>query len=393
VDAALDRSLDGVAPDGAGKLIGVAVDDAGSEGFSTGGPGMPTEPGQPEQRTLSPLVVARKAIPVVVAGVTLYVVAPRLVEVFASFPRLADVDVVWLLVSLAAQAAHFACTFALQRIALRTRRWFPVVTAQLAGNAISLIMPGGAAVGAALQFRMLAALGTDASEAVVGLTAFSLLGVVGLLALPVFALPVVVFGAPINQSLLNAALLGAVAFVLFAAFGAVLLMTDRPVAVVGRTVERIRNRLLRRRQPMSGLAVKLVEQRDLIRSVLGSRWWEALLLSAGRLAFDFLCLLCALRAVGSHPRPSLVLIAYAVTGIIGYLPITPGGLGIVEASLSGFLVLAGVSSGAAVLATLAYRIASYWLPLVAGPFAYGAFKIRCRREPAVPARPAGPEPG
>jgi uncharacterized protein (TIRG00374 family) len=63
------------------------------------------------------------------------------------------------------------------------------------------------------------------------------------------------------------------------------------------------------------------------------------------------------------------------------IPITPGGLGIVEASLSGFLVLAGVDSGAAVLATLAYRLASYWLPLLAGPVAYAAFK---RRYPHAP---------
>ena len=87
-----------------------------------------------------------------------------------------------------------------------------------------------------------------------------------------------------------------------------------------------------------------------------------MLLSAGRLALDYLCLLASLRATGSHPRPSLVLVAYAVAGIIGMIPITPGGLGIVEASLTGLLVLAGVSSGDAVLATLTYRLASYWVP-------------------------------
>jgi uncharacterized protein (TIRG00374 family) len=321
----------------------------------------------------------------VVAGVALYVVAPRLVNVFSSFPRLADVDFVWLFLSVVFEAAHFGCTFALQRIALRTKRWFPVVTAQLSGNAISLIVPGGAAVGAAVQFRMLAASGTDAGEAVVGLTAFSFLGVAGLLALPVFALPAIVFGTPVNRSLVNAALFGVVGFVLFAALGTVLLLADRPIAIVGRVIQYVRNRVLRHRTPLTGLPETLVQQRDLIRSVLGKRWWEAVLLSAGRLVFDYLCLLCALRAVGSHPRPSLVLIAYAVAGIIGYLPITPGGLGIVEASLSGLLVLAGVSSGDAVLATLAYRIASYWLPLLAGPFAYSAFKIRFRRRRAGPA--------
>jgi hypothetical protein len=48
----------------------------------------------------------------------------------------------------------------------------------------------------------------------------------------------------------------------------------------------------------------------------------------------------------------------------------------VEASLSGLLILAGVHPGDAVLATLAYRVASYWLPLLAGPPAYLLFRHR-----------------
>jgi uncharacterized protein (TIRG00374 family) len=159
----------------------------------------------------------------------------------------------------------------------------------------------------------------------------------------------------------------------------VLLLADAPMRFVGRIVERVRNRILRKRPPLTGLDQKLVDQRDLIRSVLGKEWWKAVLYSAGRLFFDLSCLLCALRAVGSHPRPSLVLIAYAITGIIGLVPITPGGLGIVEASLTAFLVLAGVSSGSAVLATLVYRLDSYWIPMLAGPVAYGLFRRRYGR--------------
>ena len=112
---------------------------------------------------------------------------------------------------------------------------------------------------------------------------------------------------------------------------------------------------------------------------------------AGRLAFDYLCLLFALRATGSHPRPSLILVAYAVAGIIGMIPLTPGGLGLVEASLTGLLVLAEVNSSQAVLATLTYRIASYWLPLLAGPVAYGLFRLRSR--PPELSRAARSEPG
>ena len=93
---------------------------------------------------------------------------------------------------------------------------------------------------------------------------------------------------------------------------------------------------------------------------------QALLLTVGRLGFDFGCLLAALRATGTHPRHALVLLAYAAANVIELVPVTPGGLGLVEASLAGLLVLGGVHGGDALLATLAYRLASYWLPLCAG---------------------------
>jgi hypothetical protein len=69
-------------------------------------------------------------------------------------------------------------------------------------------------------------------------------------------------------------------------------------------------------------------------------------------------------------------LAYAAAQIIALVPITPGGLGIVEASLSGLLVLAGVSGAKAVVATLAYRLASYWLPMLAGGIAYPLYRRR-----------------
>ena len=102
-----------------------------------------------------------------------------------------------------------------------------------------------------------------------GLTAFSLLGVGGLLALPIFALPAIVFGGPVNRGLLQAALLGVGGFCLFAGFGAVVLVTNRPLVLVGRFVQRVRNRLFQNRPPLADLDVRLIRQRDAIREVLG----------------------------------------------------------------------------------------------------------------------------
>jgi len=167
---------------------------------------------------------------------------------------------------------------------------------------------------------------------------------------------------------------------------------EAPLEWAGRVAQTARNRLLRKKKPLTALPARLLEQRNLIRTVLGEKWWQATLLSAGRLAFDYLCLLFSVRAVGAHPRPSLVLLAYAVAGIIGLVPITPGGLGIVEASLSGLLVAAGLSLSEAVLATLAYRLASYWLPLFSGPFAYAVFKRRYRDPHPPPTLAAGASP-
>ena len=93
---------------------------------------------------------------------------------------------------------------------------------------------------------------------------------------------------------------------------------------------------------MTGLDKRLLAERDTIRAVLGRKWWQAVLLTAGRLGFDYGCLLAALRATGADPQPSLVLLAYSAAGIVALFPLTPGGLGIVEASLSGLLILAGV---------------------------------------------------
>jgi lysylphosphatidylglycerol synthase-like protein len=142
----------------------------------------------------------------------------------------------------------------------------------------------------------------------------------------------------------------------------IVLRADWPLATLGRAAQSLWNRVTRDRRPVTGLDTRLLAERDTIRAVLGRNWRQAAILTAGRLGFDYGCLLAALRATGASPQPSLVLLAYAAAGIVALFPVTPGGLGIVEGSLSGLLVLAGVRAGYAVLAILAYRISSYWLP-------------------------------
>ena len=69
----------------------------------------------------------------------------------------------------------------------------------------------------------------------------------------------------------------------------------------------------------------------------------ALTASVGRWLFDYLALIAALFAVGATPSPSLVLLAFVGASMLGMVPFTPGGLGFVEAGLTGLLALAGVA--------------------------------------------------
>ena len=236
--------------------------------------------------------VVKRALAVAAAGAAIYLVLPSLIAVLGAWPRLSTLNPVWLTVALASELISFICNFALQRLALRTRGWFAVVTAGLAGNAVTDSLPGGDAAGAAVQFGMLTAAGFDTDTAVGGLTAFSLLGVGGLLALPLFALPTILAGAPVSRGLVHTALLGIGGFVVYAFFGVIVLRASWPLAALGRAAQSVRNRVTRgHRPPVTGLDQRLLAGRDTIRAVLGEHWWQAVLLTAGRLGFDYGCLL------------------------------------------------------------------------------------------------------
>jgi uncharacterized protein (TIRG00374 family) len=312
-----------------------------------------------------------------VTGVSLYLVAPSLIDVFGSWDDLGKLGVGWLAAMAGLQVLALACLWLLQHLAMRGPSWPAVVSSQLAGNALAKIAPGGGALGAALQYRMLVQAGLPANRAMAGLTATSLLTFAVVLALPVLAVPAILRGG-VSHDLLEAAIVGLVVLVALFAVGTVLVAFDGPLEWVGRVVQRVRNRLRRSSEPLRRLPQRLVRERTRIVGILGPRWKRALAATSGRWAFDYATLLAALAAIGSHPRPGLVLLAFCAAQVLAQIPITPGGLGFVEAGLTAMLTLAGVSAGAAVLATFAYRLFSYWLPLPVGLAAFGWHARRYR---------------
>jgi uncharacterized protein (TIRG00374 family) len=303
-------------------------------------------------------------------GVSLYLVAPSLIDVFGSWDDLDQLAPAWFAAMAGLQALTLGCLWALQRLALHGPSWPAVISSQLAGNALSKIAPGGGAMGAALQYRMLVQAGVPSGSVATALTAVNLLVFAVVLALPVLTIPALIRGG-VSRDLLEVALVGLAVFAVLAVVGTFLIASDGPLQWVGRVIQRARNAIRRSAEPLRELPQRLLRERNRIVGVVGPHWKRALVQAVGRWAFDYATLLAALAAVGSHARPSLVLLAFCGAQLLGQIPITPGGLGFVEAGLTAMLALAGVSAGNAVLATFAYRLFSYWLPMPVGLAAYG----------------------
>jgi uncharacterized protein (TIRG00374 family) len=334
---------------------------------------MPSYPRRMNRAQWTPRTIAVRGGLLLVTALSLYLLMPSLLDVFTSWRELFELRPAWFAAALGFEAVSFLAVWELQRIALGTRSWFAVGTSQLAGNALSRIVPGGMATSGALQYRMLARAGIPSGRIASALTATSGLLFGTLVALPLLAIPAVIGGTPVDDSLEQSVWLGAVAFVLMLAAGLAAFAFDRPLRLVGRALVAL-SRVIRR--PREGLPERLASERDAIRAVLGERWKMALTAAVGKWLFDYLALVAALYAVGTDAQPSLVLLAYVAASFLGMIPLTPGGLGFVEAGLTGTLALAGVPGGAAVVATLAYRLVSFWLPIPAGAAAYWLFSRR-----------------
>jgi uncharacterized membrane protein YbhN (UPF0104 family) len=349
--------------------------------------------------------IALRVFMLIVTAVAFYFLLPQLLDVWEQIPRLRTIKW-WFVVILPLEAGSFACQWKLTRTALPQVSWFVAGTAQLASNAISKVLPGGAAVGAATGYRMLSVSGVNRATAGAALAATSISSNLVLFALPVVALLGSIVTAPVPGDLAVIAWGGGLLFVALFAFVFVLVRYDRPLWAFGNAVQRLAGWLIRhvvgpvRRwttlklhrghrpvppDPAGPTADGLVAQRDLMVNTLGPRWRTAVVAAVGNWGLDYLALVAAIYAVtGAKPRLSLVLLAYGAAAVLSMIPITPGGLGFVELGLTGALVAAGIHGADALLATLAYRIVSYWLPIPAGLVATILFRRRYGRVPAEP---------
>jgi hypothetical protein len=101
----------------------------------------------------------------------------------------------------------------------------------------------------------------------------------------------------------------------------------------------------------------------------------ALAFAAANWLLDAASLFVFLGTFGYWINPVALLVAYGVANILGVIPITPGGLGVIEFGLISVLVAFGVPSEVAGIGVVAWRLVNFWLPIPLGGAAYVSLRV------------------
>jgi uncharacterized protein (TIRG00374 family) len=246
-----------------------------------------------------------------------------------------------------------------------------------ASTAVSNTLPAGGAIGVGVTVSMLTSWGFRLPA--IGLQAV----VTGIwnnfvkLGMPILALVLLALEGGFSLARLVAALVGVGVLVGAVVLFALLLRSDRLARVVGRKVGRVANWLLRllRREPMEGFDDRASNFRSGTSELLARRWIRLTLSTLISHISLYLVLLIALRNVGvSQGELSWIAVlgAFAFVRLISALPLTPGGVGVVELGYAAVLTIGmdDLLSAQVVAAILLFRAITYLLPIPLGLTSY-----------------------
>jgi putative heme transporter len=259
----------------------------------------------------------------------------------------------------------------------------PALTVTLTSTASTYIAPGGAGVGIAVSFAMLRAWRFGAGAVGLAVAVMGVWNQLFLLGAPALALGLLTLSGEHNDLLDTVALIGFVVFSVALGVLALALRSAELARKIGDLAARGTSGVLRvvRRGPVRWGGESLVAFRSRTIGLLRARWWFLTVATlAGQLTV-FAVLLVSLRTLDvSRHQVSLVeaFAAWSIVRLLGSLPVTPGGVGIVEVGLTGALIGFGGRHAAVVAAVLLYRFLTI-VPTVALGVVAGATWRRYQR--------------
>ncbi|MGD0312411.1 MAG: YbhN family protein [Acidimicrobiales bacterium] len=322
-----------------------------------------------------------------------YVALPLLASHRAEVNSLAHINIGYLvlgvLLEIGALVAYTQLTHAvLPSDGPRRLRLFRINMSTLA---LSHVSPGGTAPGAALGYRLLTqsgvsgadagfALGTQGIGSAVVLNVMFWCSLVAFLVTHGFHVPASHSGGQSQSASILVIVAAGVGVILLGAFGGLFYLLTRGQHQASRVIRRVAGRIRfldadRTTALVEQLAERfagLMENRSLTRRAVG---W-----AAANWLLDAASLWVFVAAFSHFISPVDLLMAYGLANILAAIPITPGGLGVVEFVLVSMITGFGPTAGQALSAVLAYRAVNFWLPIPFGGLAYASLEFE-RRTP------------
>ena len=329
---------------------------------------------------LSPSLTKR----IIQSAISLIVVVGIFVGVM---PRIADYGEVWATirsltwlesVSLALVAFWNLATYWFVLIAalpgLRIRE---ATVVNQSSTAVSNTLPGGGAIGVGVTLAMLTSWGFKVADITRSAVVTGIWNNFVKLGMPVVALGLLAIESEVSSAWIAASGVGLAALVGVAVSLWMILKSDRLARSVGSALEGFVSRIRRslRRGPVSGWSQRATEFRSNTIGLLQHRWRQLTLATLLSHLSLYVVLLITLRHIGvSQGELSWiqVLAAFSFVRLISALPITPGGVGVVELGYAAALTIGldEATKAQVVAAILVFRAITYVLPIPLGAASY-----------------------
>ncbi|HEY7433004.1 MAG TPA: lysylphosphatidylglycerol synthase transmembrane domain-containing protein [Streptosporangiaceae bacterium] len=305
-----------------------------------------------------------------------YLVVPELVGASKDLYLLGRVDAFWLAAGVILEAWSLFCYGLLTQALLPPGAHNPGLSRlfriDLAAAAVAHVIPAGTLGSAAVGYKLFTAEGIKGRDATVMMAAKGLGSTVVLNVLLWLSLVVSIPLAGFHPIYVTVAITGAVIMLAIAALafgfirgakrasGIVHFVGDR---IPGLSGDRLEQALLDAASSLSAIAR---DRRTLVMSLT----WATL-----NWLLDAASLWCFVAAFGRFVNPVELFAAYGIANVAGALPLTPGGLGVVDSLAPLLLVSFGVTRSVATLGVLGWRLVNFWLPIPAGAIAYVSLKL------------------
>jgi uncharacterized protein (TIRG00374 family) len=309
------------------------------------------------------------AVSVVFVAATFFYFLPKIADYRDVWGVLDDLTWPWVLALLGATVLNVLTFAPPWMVVLPGLRFRSALVLTQVSTALSIVAPAGAAVGIAGSYGILRTWGFPPRQIGRAVTLVSLWNQFANLSLPIIAVFLLTATGGDSALLATAAFIGVGVLGVAVAALALVLASDSTATVIGDETARLVNwvRGKFRRVPVLWGGESFERFRRDTVELLRRRWHLLTLTSYAGTLTVFLVLLLSLRACGV-PGSEVSLVeafaAWSLARLLGSIPITPGGIGVVELSLTGALLGFGGSNAGVVAAVLLYRFLTI-MPTVA----------------------------